>query len=161
MQDSDSLMGEISQLISRYGKSKVRIALENAAANDSNGHVCTIIANRGIHIFPEEILIGDIFVFSEGMVDFTSKETIKREISENLFRLTDFLREKKWKSVYLVISGHAILSMQIKLLVYRVTRLETVDWFFDGAGRYIPIDIHVRALIASARGHIENHAKPA
>ena len=40
--------------------------------------------------------------------------------------------------------------MQIKLLVYRVTRIETIDVFYDGMGGYADLELQLRPIIVEA-----------
>jgi len=51
--------------------------------------------------------------------------------------------------VYWVPFGPTTLSLQIKILVYRVTSIETIDGLYDGTGGYYELSFSQRGIIAS------------
>ena len=107
--------------------------------------VLTIIANAGVHEIPESYLRGDIFEASRGNWDVSSQPALEEELSRILVRLAKKLRSASWKKVYLVPTGHPILSIQIKTMVYRVLRLNTIDLYYK-SGIYFEVDIDQRAI---------------
>lgn len=67
------------------------------------------------------------------------------ELSGILERLVTQLRERQWCRIYLVPTGHPILSLQIKMMVYRLLRRNTTDLFYHD-GTYFEIDLDQRAI---------------
>jgi hypothetical protein len=84
-------------------------------------------------------------------LDFSSIAAVKRQYEEILGGLAALLKKRTWTRIYLVPFGPSTLCMQIKLLVFRVTRLETVDVFYDGRGNYADLEILQRQLIVQSR----------
>ena len=66
-----------------------------------------------------------------------------------MIEFAKFLRSKKWQQINVVISGHPAVCMQVKLAIFRVTHIESVDWVYDGAGGYIPLNIPLRAVLSA------------
>ena len=119
---------------------------------DSREDTLTIIANEGVHHLPKRLMRGEVFVASKGSLDFSSNDSIKREFTNVIKEVSIKLKEREWKKIYLVPFGPANLSMLIKLLVYRVTHIETVDVFYVD-GEYQEIDIQLRKIIIEAGGN--------
>lgn len=111
----------------------------------------TIIANKGVHHLPSERLHGDVFYASEGNLDFSSIEVVKSQYETILSTLACKLKQRPWKHVYLVPFGHCTLCMQIKLLVFRITRIETIDLFYHGEGNYSDLKVEQRNLIIDSQ----------
>lgn len=151
MHKNRELEYKIQELKEIYGESAVKNAINEWGIYDKKVRECTIIVNSGLHSFPESLLRGEVYEFSRGMLDFSSGDRVEKQIMELLIELAKFLRTEKWNRVYIVISGHCILSMQIKMLVYRLTRLETIDWFYDGSGNYYDIKIPMREILSQSR----------
>jgi hypothetical protein len=107
--------------------------------------VLTIIANAGIHEIPEVYLRGDIYEASRGDWNVVSEEALLFELTKILSRLAKKLRSKAWKQIYLIPTGHPILSLQIKAMVYRILRLNTVD-LYHKAGTYFEVNLDQRAI---------------
>lgn len=142
------LKNKISELIKEYGLIDVQREVENLGKEFILDGVATIICNSGMHSFPGELLRGEVFEFTSGMIDMSSKESIESCIASRLVALASFLKSGRWRKIYIIVSGHPILSMQVKLAVYRVTRLETSDWLYNGNGRYIEISLPVRKIMS-------------
>ena len=113
-------------------------------------NVLTIIVNRGVHSIPKDQIYGEIFFASEGNLDFSSKESVHSEFEAVLSNVTKKLKSNAWKQIYILPFGPSTLSMQIKLLVYRVTRIETIDLFYLGSGEYFDLDINQRDIIVES-----------
>ena len=60
--------------------------------------------------------------------------------------LAEKLREKAWKKIYLVPTGPTTLALQIKLLVYHITRISTIDLLYE-KGRYYEINLDYRSYL--------------
>lgn len=150
MSKPESLKGGLERMIAEYGELAVEAELKLLKSSGAhNVSECTILVNRGLHSFPEEILRGDVFVVYEGSLDLSSASVLTAFAGERLVALRNFLLSKKWQRASIVISGHAALCMQVKLAVYRITHIETVDWVFDGRGNYIPLQIPLRNILSS------------
>jgi len=103
--------------------------------------------NIGVHHLPDEYRRGDIFVASEGTIDFSSSDSIRNEFNNILMGVAKKLKSRAWKVVYILPFGPAVLSMQLKLLVYRVCGLESIDIMnVPGADR-VEISLNLRQLI--------------
>lgn len=96
----------------------------------------TIISNSGMHPLPQEYIKGECFIASEGNLNFTNKETVQAELDLIVSNLKKKLFEKKWTKIYLVPFGHSVLSITIKMAVFRALRIETIDLFYFGENRY-------------------------
>ena len=110
--------------------------------------VLTIVANAGVHQIPERYLRGEVYEASRGNWDATSEAALVGELTKLLEALALKLRAQPWERVYLVPTGHPIFALQIKAMVYRVLRFNTVDLYYK-AGTYFDIDIDQRAVALS------------
>ena len=138
----------LDQIIETIGEKEALSILERHIKNPAT-EILTIVANKGVHYLPREIQRGFVHVASQGNLDFSSIHSVEQEYQKILTSLSDVLQSRMWGKIYLVPFGPSTLSMQIKLLVYRITRIETVDVFYDGKGGYFDLSIDQRALIVS------------
>lgn len=145
MIDDDKLL--IQEIIKRRGASFVQRSLSQPVEAED----LTIISNGGLHPLPSDYIFGDLYVASEGSLDFSSTESVNREIDSVLGRLQAKLLSRKWGRVYLVPFGHAIISMNIKMAVYRTLRIETTDLFYFGNGEYGVLERDTRKVLIAAR----------
>jgi hypothetical protein len=118
---------------------------------DSTKPSLTVVANAGVHRIPAKYLRGEVFEASYGDLDLSTREAATKSIGTILIELAGKLREKEWREIYLVPTGHPVLTAQIKTMIYRVLRKNTVDLLYAG-GVYFDIDIDQRKL---AIGHRE------
>lgn len=138
-------------LVRRNGTEWVTRELADAESSEDNRtQTLTIVSNVGIHPLPGEILQGQVFLASEGNLDFSSMDKIKLQYIDILTRLAQKLKEQEWTDIYILPFGHCTLSMQIKLLIYRVTRIEAKEIFHIGGGKYGILSIEQRLLINNA-----------
>ena len=135
----------IRQIISRNGKKFVEKIVTEESSSDVE--TLTIICNEGLHPIPKEFIEGEMYVASQGNLDFSSVEAVNDEIDAILFGLKIKLHERPWKKVILIPFGHSVICMNIKMAVYRVLRLETVDLFFFGNGKYGAIERETRSVL--------------
>ena len=142
-------MSKLDDLIDKIGHEKSCDILAYHLERQSDD-VLTIVANKGVHHLPSECLRGEVYYASEGTLDFSSIEFVKVQYEKILGDVSVILKKRPWKHVYLVPFGHSTLCMQIKLLVFRVTRIETTDLFYDGKGHYSDLCIEQRNLIVSS-----------
>jgi hypothetical protein len=122
-------------------------SLLNQSAEEQT--VLTIIANAGVHGIPREYLRGEIYEASRGDWDVSTEETLLLELKAILSSLARKLRTGSWKQVYLIPTGHPILSLQIKAMVYRVLRLNTID-LYHKAGIYFEVNLDQRTIALEA-----------
>ena len=141
----------INEAIEHSGRGTVyRNLLRLAGIQDNPDDTLTIVANLGVHPLPNEYLRGTIFVASQGSLDFSSPEMIHREFTSVLKDTARMLKSREWHTVYIVPFGPAPLSMQIKLLVYRVCGIETIEVMHHPTLPRVDISINLRELIVQA-----------
>ena len=133
----------ILDYIEKYGEEKLVNKLNYKS--DSN-KVLTIISNQGVHPLGELHKRGDIFYASIGDLDFSSEIKATKAMEEILQNTVIKLKSNSWEKVYLVPFGPAVLSMQIKSLVYRVLHIDTIDVLHIGNGLHVDIDINPREI---------------
>jgi hypothetical protein len=134
----------LRELIAQQGFEDAERTLRSIV-EDAAGSVLTIIPNIGIHRIPDRYLRGAVFVGSEGNLDFSSRRGVESEYKKILLKLKDKLLSQPWSRIYLIPTGHVTLSMQIKLFVYQLTRINTIDLFYLN-GRYFELRFDARDL---------------
>lgn len=149
---SELLKMAVESALSELGEKRLVEELARLTGNAAGGEVdtLTIIVNKGVHHLPQEFMRGEIYFASEGSLDFSSSESVKKEMVLALSRLASKLKSRAWEKIYLVPFGPTNLSMLIKLLVYRVTHVETVDLFYTGSGSYCELHIPLRDVVIDA-----------
>jgi hypothetical protein len=144
----NSLLSLLAECESQVGRveleNALRALLDRPSVVDSS--TLTVVANAGVHHMPESLARGTVYILSEGSLDFSTKETASAEFERCLSGLVKILKSNSWKRIYLIPFGPTLLSALAKLLVFRVTGLETID-VMHVRGSYIDIDIDVRRLI--------------
>jgi hypothetical protein len=138
---------ELDSLVMQYGTDAAIELLKREMSRRASESILTIVANEGAHHLPEAYKRGEVYVATRGNLDFSSVEKVRSQYEKVIVDLARKLKSKTWHRVYLIPFGHSTLCMQIKLLVYRVTRIETVDLFYDGRGNYADLSIEQRSLI--------------
>lgn len=134
--------------IEKYGQESLINKLGNE--NDDNS-VLTIISNAGVHPHHSLHQRGEVFVASQGNLDFSSEQSSIKDIENILVKVARKLKEKRWNKVYLVPFGPAPLSLQIKSLVYKVLDIETVDVLHAGGGIHFDIELDPRKSAIKAK----------
>jgi hypothetical protein len=112
---------------------------------ESEKRTLTIIANAGVHKIPERYLRGEVFEASLGNWNCSTQREIVEEFHRILRGVVRKLGEDEWQRIYLFPTGHPALSIQIKTLVYRLTRKNTIDMFYKD-GEYFEIAIDAREV---------------
>ena len=139
--NTPSLKDLLNQAAEICGVERVEgILKELINSNQKKSDVLTIIANDALHKIPPQYFHGELYVASKGNLNFNSKEMVMSELQSILLTVKEKLSEKSWKKVYLIPTGHPILALQIKNLVYHILRLDTADLFYS-AGQYYEIEI--------------------
>ncbi|MDE0364288.1 MAG: hypothetical protein OXP09_01800 [Gammaproteobacteria bacterium] len=141
-------MTVLENLVKKIGYEKSLEILERHIAYEQRSHrVLTIVVNRGVHHIPKDYVYGEVYFASEGNLDFSSETSTLSEFENILISVARKLKSTNWEKIYLVPFGPNTLCMQIKLMVYRITRIETVDLFYRGEGKYFPLEIDQRGII--------------
>jgi hypothetical protein len=131
----------LDRSVKERGSGAVKKCLRQLLAEENRNRLTlTIIANESLHKVPDKHRHGEVFVASRGNLDFTSQKAVLSSLRVVLTKLKNVLVRKSWKKVYLVPTGHPVLALQIKNLVYHVLRFDTVDLFYSG-GQYYEIEI--------------------
>lgn len=147
----DKDLEEIRRIAAQRGTPFVRAALDDASISGPK-ETLTIVSNAGIHPIPQEYVSGELYIASEGNLDFSNIETVAQEYDLIIRDLHKKLLEKGWKKIYLFPFGHSTLCMAIKIAVYRTLRIETVDVFYFGNGRYEYLERDTRNSITQHSG---------
>lgn len=140
----------IEDCLQKLGYENLKMEIINILTKNEEQDVLTIIVNQGIHPNSPTHNHGEIYVASRGSIDFSSKETVETEFKKILIKIAQKLKLKPWKKVYFVPFDPAVLSMQIKLFVYRILYIETVDFLDAGHGVYYDLDINLRLIAAES-----------
>lgn len=151
---SSILDEQLNGLITQFGTDEIGKALRRLERLRPSQNSATIIVNEGVHKIPDALLRGEVYTVYRGSLDLTNETGLIDQLSDSLSDLADFLLSKKWSHIAVVISGHAIVNMQVKLLIYRITHLYTLDWVFDGKGSYLAMEIDLRSLILNRRRRV-------
>jgi hypothetical protein len=148
----DDLYKLLERAVNASGSSRVRAALKGLVSDAAEGAVLTIIANAGVHRVPESFLRGEVYEASRGDWEVSTEKALLVELNEILTRLVSKLRSRHWSRVYLIPTGHPILSIQIKAMVYRVLRINTVDLYYKN-GSYFEVDLDQRSVALRQEEH--------
>ena len=149
---SETLEHLLDQCVSKLGEEAVEMALQLLVADESGpdaSQVLTIVANAGVHTIPESYLRGEVYVASRGNWRVDNDETLNSQVSQILTGVARKLKERQWRRIYLIPTGHPAVSMNIKLLVYRAIRLNTIDWVYIN-GEYYLLTIDQREISIGA-----------
>lgn len=141
----------IDEYVQRFGSTELKSTLAKRLLNSDS--VLTIVANGGVHLLRDDLARGEVFVASQGSFDFSSGQTAESDIRAALLGVAAKLKARPWKAVYLVPFGPTVLSLGIKMLVYRILALETVDVLHIGEGVHVDIEIDTRKLSLEVKEH--------
>ena len=143
------LSGLLDVAVGAAGAERVAEVLASLGRRETLDDTLTLISNAGVHTIPKRYLRGDIYEVSRGDWVADSRAEVQEELMRLLHGLARKLRSRAWRRVYLVPTGHPILTVNVKLLVYRLLRLNTVDLYYK-AGQYIEVHIDHRRLSLAA-----------
>lgn len=135
----------VQKFINIHGEKALIDELERKP-NKENGKVLTIISNGGVHPLNALHQRGEVFVASEGNIDFSTKSSTERAITKILHGVASKLQSQTWETIYLVPFGPSVLSMLIKSLVYKVLYIETIDVLHAGESIHFDIEIDPRVI---------------
>ena len=151
MKDSN-LQELVTQAVESSGNARVVAALQSLIAGPcAEEETLTIISNAGVHSIPSSLLRGEVYEASRGDWNASTQDALIAELQEILLRLVTRLRLRQWRRIYLIPTGHPILSLQIKAMVFRILRLNTIDLYYKG-GSYFEVDINQRAIALDSEG---------
>jgi len=145
----NELLRILEDYVEKVGIEKAKDSLESLLPKDLDDRTLTIIANSGIHEIPKHYLRGEVYAASSGSIDFTSIETLHLAYRTILEKLLQKLKERQWTKVYLIPTGHCTLALQIKLFVYHILRIDTIDLFYN-KGNYFEIAIDHRKVATNS-----------
>ncbi len=146
----------VKEMEARHGKTKTKEILKSMIdklAPPIPNSTLTIISDRGVHHLPDAYKRGELYYVTEPL-DFKKLPSVENKYKEVLLKLATKLKSNQWKTIYLVPFGHNTLCMQIKLLVFRITRLETIDLFYND-GSYTDLYIYQRDIILNKKSSPE------
>ena len=138
----------VMEIISKYGVSALKDIILNYEDDRLDEGVLTIVSNFGMHPIPENFTFGELYIASNGSLDFSNIESVNRELDLIVVNLQKKLFERKWNKIYLIPFGHSVISLNIKMVVFRILRIETIDIFYFGEGKYGAIDRDTRRFLA-------------
>lgn len=139
----------LARAVDAAGRDEVANALTALVERQTAIDTLTLIANAGVHTIPEPYLRGEVFEVSRGNWTANTSDEVHEELTHLLTGLAAKLRSRPWKQVFLVPTGHPILTLNVKLLVYRLLRINTIDLYYK-SGTYIDVHIdHRRISLAS------------
>jgi hypothetical protein len=149
--DTYEISNALNAASANVGAREVLRALANLSEHDlDTNFVITIVSNAGVHHLPEECQRGEMFIASQGSLDFSTSESIHDEFERILRRVARKLKSKEWRRVYVVPFGPTPLSMQIKLLVYRICGIESIEVMHIPGGPRVDIQFDLRRLIVES-----------
>jgi len=147
MEVSEELTGAVFQAVQLAGEQRVlellKMLLEASLLKNDE---LTILGNEGMHNVPASFLHGEQYIASSGNLDLSSPDALRRTYVHILTSLASKLRERTWRKIYLIPTGPTTLVLQIKLLVYHITRLSTVDLFYS-RGEYCEVELDYRGYL--------------
>jgi hypothetical protein len=148
VKDNESLRKILAEYEAALGRPQIESSLRAylSSPGEEPEAVLTVIANAGVPHMPECLVRGAMYVLSEGSLDFASKESATAEFEKCLTGLVKVLKTQSWKRIYLIPYGPTLLSALAKLVIYRVTGLETID-VMHVKGAYFDMHVDVRQLI--------------
>ena len=140
----------LGQAIDASGSERVAEVLATLAGHRASTDIdtLTLVANAGVHVIPEVYLRGEVYEVSRGDWAVDTAADLEAELNAILTRLVRKLRSRPWQRVYLIPTGHPVLTVNVKLLVYRLLRLNTIDLYYH-SGTYIDVQINHRRLSLS------------
>jgi len=142
----DKVTRAVNEFVAHRGTEALLNALGQGHGEASQ---LTIVSDEMMHRVPQDLIIGEKYVFSKELLDASSNAALELGLRERLKDLFVLLKSRRWNSVRLVFSGHALLSAHVKLLVYRVTHLETEDYAYFGESGYRRIKLNLRRDLQS------------
>lgn len=142
------LTNDLIALAQKYGAQDV-VRTANKLLTPANQEHLTIIPDDALHSIPTHLISGESFVVSRKNLNAETDQTLTNELIDRLMPLEHKLRSREWRRVSLILTGHCLLSVAIKMLVYRITHIETEDIaYFSGLG-YRKVSINYRDLVSS------------
>ncbi|MBK8809960.1 MAG: hypothetical protein IPN69_04430 [Acidobacteria bacterium] len=136
----------LEKCIANVGLDVTLDTLNNLSSFATDELTLTIIANAGVHVIPPKYLRGESYSASHGNMDFSTQEVLLVTYKDILSNLAKKLHEKPWSKIYLIPTGHSTLALQIKLFVYHILRIDTINLFYH-KGEYFELTINHREVV--------------
>ena len=152
MANRADLTSLLDTAVASAGAERGAEVLTSLARRESLTDTLTLVSNAGVHTIPDSYLHGDIYEVSRGDWTASTPAEVHEELTRLLRGLAHKLRSRPWRQVYLVPTGHPILTVNVKLLVYRLLRINTIDLYYR-AGQYIEVHIDHRRLSLQTEDH--------
>lgn len=138
----------VEAAIAVAGRDRVVEELSELSDASNQENTLTLVSNAGVHTIPSRYLRGEIFEVSRGNWNATDALELADELTGLLSSLAEKLRSRPWQTVYLVPTGHPILSIHVKLIVYRLLRINTIDLYYRD-GEYLEVRLDHRQISLS------------
>ena len=135
----------VDSAVEAAGAERVAEVLRSVVGRESDADTLTLISNAGVHTIPDRYLRGGVYEVSRGDWAVSTAAEVQEELMGLLYNLARKLRSRSWRRVYLVPTGHPVLTVNVKLLVYRLLRINTIDLYYK-AGQYLEVEIDHRGL---------------
>lgn len=144
--NTNTLAHLLDEAVEVAGRQRVAETLQALAGSSMPvDEALTLVANAGVHTIPKAYLRGEVYEVSRGDWLADTRVDLETELNAILERLVRKLRSRRWQTIYLIPTGHPVLTANVKLLVYRILRLNTID-LYHRSGRYIDVQIDHRRL---------------
>lgn len=147
----------LTQFISTYGEHELAAYLKKRILIIEIDTL-TVICNVGVHSIPASVIRGEEFIFSHGQVKLDNNDEIIEQMTNLLSALARKLKERNWKKIFIVPSGHPLFYAHAKYMIYRVTRIEAIDVIYIGDGKYVDVQLQHRPIIAGTYSETEQDA---
>ena len=138
----------VNEFILKYGEEEL-VSYLNGRLLESE-FVLTLVGNEGTHKIPQKFLHGEVFSVTSGSLELGTKEDVQIEYKKALALLIRKLKEKPWRKVYFIPTGPTTLVLQIKVIVYNILRISTVDLFYS-KGQYFEIEMDYRKILENEK----------
>lgn len=134
--------------IESVGAERLKSELATLATESDQCTTLTLVCNSGVHKIPSKYLRGEVYSISHGNFDASTATVLTEELINILSDLAKVLRSNTWKQVYLLPTGHPIISINAKAIVYRLLRINTVDICYLN-GEYMEVELNHRDIALS------------
>jgi hypothetical protein len=99
-----------------------------------------------LHPIPKRYLRGTVVNFSEGSLAL-DPVNINLTLRRILKDAASTLSSNRWRNIYLIPTGHPLLSVAAALLVFRITRIDPVVVAYFGEEGYQDVKLDLRNFI--------------
>ena len=146
----NKIQSELEKAVEVVGTERVLGVLSQLQMSAAEHQTLTIIVNDGVHYLSSEYHRGEVYIASRGTIDLSTVESIHREFTRILMATAQKLKSRQWRRVYIIPFGPTTLSMQIKLLVYRICGFESTDVMNLSDQSRVDISLDIRKIIVDS-----------